>query len=138
MAMNDIKISSEIKKILDKDPRFSGEAYTFVGRAVSYTIERLTEKKHVSGKEVLDGLLLLATTEYGPLAYEVLKGWGINSDKAVGQIVFNMIEHNLLSKRDEDKIEDFDLGIDFKNKLDPFFPNLAPVATPTKEEMLIE
>jgi uncharacterized repeat protein (TIGR04138 family) len=139
--MNDMQFLTEIGKILEKDNRFSTEAYAFVGRAVSHTVQSLERggfaSRHITGRELVNGLLALADREYGPLAYEVLKGWGIDSDKAVGQIVFNMIEHKLLSKNDEDKMEDFDLGLDLEKALSQADgPEAAPVQH--REDMIIE
>lgn len=118
--MDDVTFNERVKEILKKDSRYSPEAYTFVGMAVNYAVKLFSENRknrHVSGRELLQGLSDLAKKEYGPFAYEVLKGWGITDDKSIGQIVFYMLEYQLLSKSENDKIEDFNLGLSLKDIL---------------------
>ncbi|HOK03891.1 MAG TPA: hypothetical protein PLN24_01395 [Victivallales bacterium] len=138
--MNNSNFNLKVQEIIAKDSRFAPEAYLFVGMAVTYTIQKLAgkNKRHITGKELIDGIGDFAKQEYGPLAYEVLKGWGIENDKSIGQIVFNMIEHNLLSKTEDDKIEDFDLGLTLKEilKINTSSQNISTKFK--KEDILIE
>jgi len=108
---------------------------------VNYTVKKLAGKnktRHITAKELIDGLGELAKRDYGPLAYEVLKGWGIEDDRSIGQIVFNMVEHNLLSKTEDDKIEDFNLGLTLKEilKISESHQNMSTKFK--KEDILIE
>jgi len=48
------------------------------------------------------------------MAGEVLNSWGINDCQAIGNIVFNMVDNQLLGKSDDDSIQDFNHGFDFK------------------------
>jgi uncharacterized repeat protein (TIGR04138 family) len=62
---------------------------------------------HVSGRELLQGLRELALEEFGLMARTVLHLWGIDRTEDVGEIVFNLVEANLMSKTDEDNRKDF-------------------------------
>lgn len=116
--MKNQNFQREIEKITEKDPRYSVEAYEFVSDAVVYTarlLERTSLKnRHISGKELLDGIRKYAIDQFGPLAGEVLKGWGIHDGRSVGDIVFNMVNNQLLGKTENDSIEDFNDGFDFE------------------------
>jgi uncharacterized repeat protein (TIGR04138 family) len=132
--MFDIKFVQSVEKILKEDSRFSPEAYDFVAKTVSFTVQAFEkkerQKRHITGRELINGLLALSSSEYGPLAYEVLSGWGIEKDRDVGQIVFNMIKHQLLSKNENDNLSDFDAGIDLKKEISNHFSTPEPKKHP--------
>jgi uncharacterized repeat protein (TIGR04138 family) len=98
-------------------PHFAYEAYEFVCEAVTFTMKRLgrakndkeepTPDQHVSGAELLRGLCDLAIREFGMMAPVVFRRWGIRATDDVGQMVFNLIKVELLSKSDRDAPEDF-------------------------------
>lgn len=119
-----------VNKIVLKDDRYHSDSYEFVNDAVIYTVKRFESKRtngesrHVSGQELLMGVIEYAIKRFGPLAYEVLCEWGIKDGMAVGSIVFNMLEYGLLSKTDRDSIEDFNVPIDFERNLKA--PFIAP------------
>ena len=49
--------------------------------------------------------------------------WGVHKTEDIGQIVFNMVRAQALRKTDEDKIEDFANGYDFRTEFVlPFLP----------------
>ena len=76
---------AKLRRLRERDPRYPPLAYAFV----------------------LEGL------EFGPLARVVLSSWSITRTEDFGEIVFNLVEEQLLSRRDEDKKEDFRDGYDF-------------------------
>jgi len=89
------------------------EAYAFVTRGLSHTIGMTGgEKRHVSGVELTRGIKDLLQKECGPMAPWLLKQWGINGAMDIGTIVFDLVGLSMLSKRDEDTIEDFREGLD--------------------------
>lgn len=126
--MKTIEFYNKVKTIVQNDKRYSEDAYEFVNDAVIFTVEKSrkqpnSEGKHISGKELLNGVVEYALKEFGPLAHEVLSTWGINDGVAVGNIVFNMVEHHILSTSKEDSIEDFKNYPEFKEVLSkPFSP----------------
>jgi uncharacterized repeat protein (TIGR04138 family) len=106
-------------QIVDRDGRYPYEAYDFVFAALNHTQRMLkkvprdeetgsTEPQcHVSGRELLDGIRDLALREFGLMARVVFRMWGINSTSDFGEIVFNLVSENLMSKSEEDTRDDF-------------------------------
>jgi uncharacterized repeat protein (TIGR04138 family) len=103
-----------------KDPRYAYEAYEFVFHALRYTQKRLDREPpesgdrpegetryHVSGPELLAGIRELALREFGLMARTVFRQWGIQRTGDFGDIVFNLIEAELMSKTDGDSRADF-------------------------------
>ncbi len=89
------------------------ESYGFVLTALTYTQKLFNKKKHVSGKELLEGIKELALENYGPMAKSVFEHWGVRKTDDFGEIVFNLIDAKLLGKREEDRREDFKDIYDF-------------------------
>ena len=96
-----------IEKIIEKDPRYKADAYEFVMQALWFTQKRLDRNAHVTGKELLNGIREFGLAEYGPMAKMVFEHWGVKSTYDFGAIVFNMVDNKLMSKTDEDSIDDF-------------------------------
>ncbi len=69
--------------------------------------------RHVSGQELLNGIRALALEQFGPMTVTVLEEWGVRRCEDFGEIVFNMVDNNLLAKTAEDSREDFKGGYDF-------------------------
>ena len=102
-----------LKEILREDQRYAREAYALVMEALAFTCTELGREGHVTGRELLDGFRKHVVKEYGPMARLTLAEWGIERGEDVGNIVFNLVEHNLLRKTDTDSIDDFAGGYDF-------------------------
>ena len=110
--------------ILDRDPRYTEEAYAFIRAGLDYTVRRLEKPRHVSGQELLDGIREFALSEFGPMTKTVLSGWGIHCTEDIGEIVFNLVETGLLGKTDEDNRADFAKGYDFDEAFcKPYLPS---------------
>jgi uncharacterized repeat protein (TIGR04138 family) len=117
-----------LQNILGRDPRYAAEAYFFVRAGLDYTVRRLDKPRHVSGRELLEGLREFALAEFGPMTKTVLNGWGIRCTEDVGEIVFNMVETGLLGKTEKDSRADFASGYDFDEAFrKPFRPADAPL-----------
>jgi uncharacterized repeat protein (TIGR04138 family) len=118
----------KLDELLQRDSRYPFEAYEFVFNALAHTqrmLDRLpeddprvsgpTSKKsatgerqhHVSGPELLEGVRDLALREFGLLARTVFRMWGINATDDIGEIVFNLIDAELMSQTNEDRKSDF-------------------------------
>lgn len=108
-----------IIQIRRRDRRFSRNAYYFVLDALDFTLvhygkDRMTgEDRHVGAKELLNGIRDLAADQFGPMASFVFHQWGVHSTRDFGEIVFNLIDAGLLSRRAEDSRLDFADGYDF-------------------------
>lgn len=103
-----------IQAICRDDPRYAPAAYRFVMfEGIEYTTRKhlkLTDQtvRHLTGREVCEGLRALALEQFGYLAWPVWRSWGIRTSRDWGEIVFNLCARDLLSRTDEDRIEDFD------------------------------
>jgi len=123
-------VSSEMKKRKDvdeilnemvkKDHRYAQEAYEFISAGLAYTVQKAEEPRHVTGKELCEGLRELAVDEFGVLAHTVLASWGIHRTEDFGEIVFNLIAAGLFGKTETDSREDFADVYDFANAFGHF------------------
>lgn len=123
--MEDIKFIETVRQIVRDDPRYAMEAYEFVSKAVVFTMLSLSRDKspnhHVSGQELLDGFRRYAIQEFGPMAGEIMKSWGLSDSTDVGNIVFNLVNRKLLGKTENDSLADFKSGFDFEKAFsEPF------------------
>ncbi len=113
-----------IETICERDLRYKEDAYDFVMEALSFTQRKFHRSKHVTGEEFLSGIRDLLMDRFGPLTLSVLHHWGIKSTEDIGNIVFNLVENKVLSKTDEDKVESFRNGYDFREVFDSGYRKL--------------
>lgn len=101
----------DIYRLIDnqavKRGRYSPEAYYFTLDALNRTVAGLSVHRHLSGPELLEGIVHLATERFGPEALHTLDGWGVSATADFGNIVFDLIEIGVLSKTDDDRLDDF-------------------------------
>ena len=64
--------------------------------------------RHVSGQELCWSLRDLALEHWGLMAQAVLRSWNIRETLDFGKIVFALIEHDLMQRQPDDRLEDFD------------------------------
>jgi uncharacterized repeat protein (TIGR04138 family) len=107
-----------VEEICARDKRYKPESYWFLMQALHFTQRNLKKQRHVTGRELSDGLRKFAIEQYGALAKRVLNHWGINETSDFGNIVFNLIEKKILSKTDEDSLDDFRDVYDFREAFD--------------------
>jgi uncharacterized repeat protein (TIGR04138 family) len=119
----------KIAEIVRRDPRYAYEAYEFVFAALAHTQkalgrvpsgepgEEVEAANHVRGPELLHGVRDLALREFGLMARTVFRRWGINRTDDVGEIIFNLIDANLMSKTPEDSRRDFHAIYDLDEEL---------------------
>jgi len=86
-----MKREPSLDELLRKDPRYCRDAYQFVSEALEYTVSRLPERGHVTGRQLSEGIREYALREFGPLAREVLISWGVKETADFGEIVYNLI-----------------------------------------------
>lgn len=119
-----------IFKVLRDDPRYKIEAYQFVREALSYAQDVMNlgvpesvpgdsqqAERHLTGQQLCEASRRYALEQYGLLAQTVLKSWGLNSTEDFGEIVYNLIEVDLMKKSENDRREDFDGVFDFDTGL---------------------
>ena len=105
-----------------RNPRYQEASYVFVLSALNYVLERLPEPRHISGREMAEGVRDLALERFGPMARTVLEHWGIAHTTDVGQIVFALVECGVLIKQDEDSPADFADVFDFDEAFEGRYP----------------
>ena len=129
--MQDLEFNEIIDLIYKEDSRYDKRAYHFVRAALDHTVkelrkrepERARKSQHVSGPELLNGMRAFALEQFGPLAHTVLTEWGLVRCHDFGEIVFKLIDYNVLSKTENDRLEDFADIFEFEEAfLKPFEP----------------
>jgi uncharacterized repeat protein (TIGR04138 family) len=73
--------------------------------------------RHVSGQELCWSLRDLALERWGLMAQAVLRSWNIRETLDFGKIVFALIEHELMQRQPDDRLEDFDQVYAFSEAL---------------------
>jgi uncharacterized repeat protein (TIGR04138 family) len=115
------QFNPKLAEVVRKDPRYAYEAYEFLFQALHHTQQTLGKlpppeegveqavdaRHHVSGAELCAGACALALREFGLMARTVLRMWGIRKTDDFGEIVFNLIDAELMSKTDDDTRADF-------------------------------
>lgn len=121
--MNGIVVDEEVlDRLRKRDPRFHGTAYLFVLSALHYVLERLPEPRHISGRELAEGVRGLALERFGPMARTVLEYWGIRSTADLGDLVFALVDCGILIKQESDTPEDFEGVFDFEEAFERNYP----------------
>ena len=106
------EFEKKIAMLMEKETAYSADAYRFIAGAVDYTVSKLAEHRHVSALELLKGAREFAEKEYGAVACEVMREFGLIRASDVGKVVYLLISVGLLSSSEDDSPEDFD--IDFE------------------------
>jgi uncharacterized repeat protein (TIGR04138 family) len=105
-----------------REPRFHEHAYLFVLSALEYCQSRLTERRHIAGRELATACRDLALARFGVLARLVLDHWGVRTTADIGDVVFTLVELNLLISQPTDTRDDF-LGVfDFDSAFEANYP----------------
>jgi len=122
-----------ISKLLKEDRRYRLDAYAFVFESLNYAHNALgmgSEKgaepveaeldetskeaeRHLTGQQLCEAIRLYALDQYGYMAQEVLRSWGVTSTGDFGEIVFNLIRIGQMRKTPDDLREDFENVFDF-------------------------
>src|ERR1043166_1617140 len=142
--MHTINFEETLEAIIAKDPRYPRGAYLFLREALDHT-QRIVvkgnqgEPRHVTGRELLAGIREFALREFGPMTITVLAEWGISQCSDFGELVFNLVDHNLLNKTEKDSREDFKEGYDFYEAFrKPFLPAKVVAAGTTPPDALLK
>ena len=114
-----------IAELVAKEPAFTAEAYSFVTETVTYTAKQFREKakregregtvparRHLSALELLHGARDYAREEFGAVAGNVLREWGIVTARDFGRVVYLLIDAGVLAASPEDDPRDFEIDFD--------------------------
>jgi uncharacterized repeat protein (TIGR04138 family) len=105
-----------------RERRFHEHAYLFVLMALEFCQSRLTERRHIAGRELALACRDLALNRYGVLARLVLEHWGIRSTAHLGDVVFTLVELNLLIRQSTDSRDDFLDVYEFDDAFEDNYP----------------
>ncbi len=122
-----------IEEILERDSRYPRDAYEFVCEALEFAFNQRKKSaarktRHVSGKELLEGVRLYALDQFGPLALTVFGSWNLKTCRDIGEVVFNLVDKSLLGVSEGDSREDFKVGYDFEEAFRRPFEPTVPFA----------
>lgn len=117
-------------QIRTRAPRFPETAYEFVREGLALTVRRAHgeaaavepptgRSRHVTGKQLCEGLRVLACERYGQLAGTVLRRWGLQSTADFGVIVYAMIDRGEMRTSEHDRFQDFLGAFDFDEAFGP-------------------
>ena len=139
--MQQLNFEDVLNKMVEQNPRYHRDAYLFLREALEFTQKAIgksnkNQVRHITGQELLNGIREYALAVFGPMTTTVLEEWGIKSCEDFGNMVFQMIENNLLRKTDQDRPEDFKNGYSFEEAFrKPFLPSAKAPAAPTIPEV---
>ena len=109
-------------RIRMREPRFHEHAYLFVLAALEHCQSQLTERRHITGRELAHACRDLALERYGLMARLVLDHWGVQRTSDIGDIVFTLVDLGLLISQPEDSREDFNSVYDFDQSFEREYP----------------
>ncbi len=117
--MSELNFEQELYGILERDSRYSRNAYLFAFQALEYTMKSFLQldedkRRHVSAQELLDGMKEYAIKHFGYMARYVWESWGIGSTDDWGNVVYNLIDAGLMKQNEEDSPELFSGVFDFE------------------------
>ena len=113
-----------IENVARERGRFSAEAYVFTYEALGFVLERRAGeglKGHITGGELLDGIRDYARKCFGYLGRTVFESWGLTASSEFGDIVFDLIEKDVLAKQESDSKSDFEGGFAFASAFEAEF-----------------
>lgn len=108
---------TKLETLARRDGRYAAEGFLFLLRSLNTTVEEVAKRAepgHVTGRELLEGVRLRGLTEYGYLARTVFESWGVRTTRDFGEMVFLLVNENLMGRSEQDSVEDFDDVYDFE------------------------
>jgi uncharacterized repeat protein (TIGR04138 family) len=112
--------AKSLQEVVQEVGVYPAEAYVFVQQGLTYTVQKIhagvtdpSVSRHVTGRDLSEGLREFALKQWGLMARTVLARWNITCTMDFGRIVFAMVEHDLLQKTENDRVEDFRNVYDF-------------------------
>src|SRR5436305_917383 len=142
--MQSLNFDDVLNKIVESDPRYHRDAYAFLRDSLEFTQKLISKAnknqvRHITGQELLNGIREYALISFGPMTTTVFEEWGIRSCEDFGNMVFLMVENNLLRKQEQDSPNDFKNAYSFDEAFrKPFEPASRRAITPTAEATEVE
>jgi len=130
-----------VEAISRDDKRYHPEAYVFLRDSLEAALKRRKKATkeaggHVAAAELLEGFRVHALGEFGPMTMTVLEYWGVRCSEDIGHMVFNLVQAEKFGKTDEDTLESFAGGFDFRSAfVVPFQSGQNPLNAPGPDEV---
>jgi uncharacterized repeat protein (TIGR04138 family) len=105
-----------------REQRFDERAYLFVLGALEFCQQRLPERRHITGRELAHACRDLALERFGVLARLVLENWGIRQTSDIGDVVFTLVDLELLMSQPTDTRDEFSDVFDFDDAFERDYP----------------
>src|SRR6185503_8398483 len=115
------RLERSIEEIARQDRRFPPAAYMLIFEGLECALAKLPARRHVTPRELAEGVRAVELREWGLLARTVLATWNIRTSGEIGDLVFNLIEKKLLVAGAEDSRAQFEDAFDFYEGLDRAF-----------------
>ena len=86
----DNEFLDQIERLAEQHSRFRKEAYLFIYDALQHTVSKLgkaslpREQRHISGRDLLQGISEYGLEQFGPLTRMVFAHWGVNATQDFG------------------------------------------------------
>ena len=108
-----------LRKVSREEGRYPFQAYAFLWQALEQAHRIVGARRHVTGPELLEGVRAAALESFGPLALMVFEAWNVSETDDFGRMVFHLVEHGLMGKTEDDRLEDFHAVYDMREAFDP-------------------
>ena len=103
-----------LTELVRQDGRYPLDAYAFLHEGLARAVRHChgdpavaNRPQHVTGKQLCWALRDEALDRWGLLARTVLGRWRIRETLDFGNMVYLLVNNNLMQKTDEDSLEDF-------------------------------
>ena len=120
----DTQVVHVIESVARDRGSYSPQAYFFVLEALNFTLEKLKKAGHaghITGSQLLSGIRDFGVKSFGFLGCAVFESWGLKRTVDFGDIVFDLVSVQLLSKQETDTKADFEDGFDFASAFEKRF-----------------
>ena len=115
------RLERSIEELARTDRRYPPAAYMVVFEGLECALARLPARRHVTPRELVEGVREAALKQWGLLARTVLESWNVRTSGAIGDLVFNLIERKLLVAGADDNRTQFEDIFDFDEGFDRAF-----------------
>jgi len=115
------RLERSIEELAREDLRYPPAAYMLVFEGLECALAKLPARRHVTPRELIEGVREAALKQWGLLARTVLESWNVRGTGQIGDLVFNLIERKLLVAGAEDNRAQFEDAFDFQEGFDRAF-----------------
>lgn len=121
-SLSQVSLRDTIDRIQRCQPQYDRSAYLFVLAALHRRLDQLESPRHLEGPELAEAVRRLALDSYGLMARTVLEHWGVHSTADLGNIVYLLVEHDVLITQSTDAREDFEGVYSFEEGFEEDYP----------------